>query len=178
LKRTSEGEKPLFVVWHGAARTIAIAISIAISLSFASLFIDAALLSGPVTASRLFLLGLGAIFIITVIAEARLLLKDWRFTFYEDRFEVTHAGRNNASIHYRDIQGVRCLPYNWVSALFSGRRGFGYRPPRIVVNTYLQRESSSLEIFGNPHNRQLGMHLCDWLTQKVGRPSSSTKSAE
>ena len=172
----SQTEKPLFVVWHSVQRIIGIVVLTILGGGLGVVLVWVGLVAD--SATGLFLLASGLFFILVVIFGVRSMLKkEWRYAFYEDHFEVTHAGRNDCSIPMSEIDAVRCLPYDWLAALPSKVPGSNRHPPRIVINTYVQH-SESFDIFQNPYNKEIKMRLCNWLTQKTeGRARDRSETA-
>ena len=158
-------QKPLFVAWRSVERIIVAALTVVLVGGLACALILVGLIAG--SGAGLLLIGFGAFFVLIMVFGARSLLGDWRYAFYDDHFEVSHAGRNDCSVPLSEIGAVRCAPYDWPGAIPS-KVPLSYRHrPRIVINTYTSHEDRSFEVFQNPYNREIKMHLCDWLTQKT-----------
>ncbi|HUI86093.1 MAG TPA: hypothetical protein VLY21_02925 [Nitrososphaerales archaeon] len=106
-----------------------------------------------------------------------------RIAFYEDGFVAKHHNQGqNGSFSYQEINSIFIPQKSLLRALPS-------RPPivkpRLVITLYPSQQAlfeseednsfkvdndprNTLEIFNDPVNEQLGIHLSEWLTRKIG----------
>jgi len=174
---SDRSERPLFVAGHGFARTVGMAVVSAICVAFGGFWVWADVNTPGGSAIEI---GLGALFILIGVLPSWVFFRTRKITFYEDHFEVTNAGSFNNSFSYFDVESVRCFSYSRTGAVFPSSLG---PSPRILLNMYQDHKQTQLAIDLNPYNKELGMHLCDWLLRKsTGKaaqlPELGNKSSE